>query len=155
MVNCGDVHGPHFPPGRWIKPVEVPVQTGVQGLKGESVKEEWEDGRYTGSHMGKGEDAEEEGGTAEVIPVEVWTYWENTFEVRSCYQMQMWNYATASKTSTYHLPSSVHATGSLIKKNPKISTRHSSYSLDRPWNLFPFSAYFLLKFSREMASILF
>lgn len=33
--------------------------------------------------MGKDEDAEEEGGTVEVIPVKVWTYWENTSEVRS------------------------------------------------------------------------
>lgn len=32
--------------------------------------------------MGKDEDFEEEGGTAEVIPVEVWTYWENAFKAK-------------------------------------------------------------------------
>jgi len=46
---------------------EVPVQTGA------SVQEERKGDRNTGSHRGRDEDAEEEGGNVEVIPVKVWT----------------------------------------------------------------------------------
>lgn len=133
MLNCGEV----LPlPTREVDKasyLEVPVQTTVQGLQGESCME-------------KDKDAEEEGGIVEVIPVKVWTYWENTFEARSHYRMQIWNYATASKNSTYHLPSSVHATGSLIKKQKNtyeefqlLSWQDMKYlSL---FSLFPFKAF--------------
>lgn len=39
---------------------EVPLQTRAQGLKGQSIKEEWKDVRNTNSHMGKEENSEEE-----------------------------------------------------------------------------------------------
>lgn len=51
---------------------EGPLQTRAQGLEGQSINEEWKDVRNENSHMGKDEDSEEEGGTVQVSPAEVW-----------------------------------------------------------------------------------
>lgn len=51
---------------------EEPLQTRAQGLEGQSINKEWKDVRNENSQMGKDEDSEEEGGTVQVSPAEVW-----------------------------------------------------------------------------------
>lgn len=101
-----------------------------QGLKGQSINEEWEAVRDTNSPTGKDKDSEEEGGTTQVTPANL-AYSENTFEARCCFQMCIWNFITAYGNSIHHSPAISCTCNQITNSTPK-NTCEFTYSLDRP-----------------------